>query len=134
MRASIRASLGSLGLVAATGAALAAAPAEIVIPGEKLATESLTSSRDGTVYIGVEVGSSASAVQSGQLVAINPNGTPKWTFTTADWIDSAPAIGLDGTVHFGCWDGNFYALRPDRTVKWTYKAGGFIASSAAIAS
>ena len=52
MRASIRASLGSLGLVAATGAALAAAPAEIVIPGEKLATESLTSSRDGTVYIG----------------------------------------------------------------------------------
>ena len=89
---------------------------------------------DGTVYIGVEVGSSASAVQSGQLVAINPNGTPKWTFTTADWIDSAPAIGLDGTVHFGCWDGNFYALRPDRTVKWTYKAGGFIASSAAIAA
>ncbi len=52
MRASIRASLVSLGLAAAISSALAAAPAEIVIPGEKLATESLTSSRDGTVSIG----------------------------------------------------------------------------------
>ena len=51
MRASIRASLGSLGLVAATGAALAAAPAEIVIPGEKLATESLTSSQIGRAHV-----------------------------------------------------------------------------------
>ena len=52
MKAFIRVGFVSLGLAATIGHALAAAPAEIVVPGEKLATESLTSSRDGTVYVG----------------------------------------------------------------------------------
>jgi sugar lactone lactonase YvrE len=64
MKASIPASLVSLGLAAAIGNALAAGPAEIVIPGEKLATESLTSSADGTVYIG--------SVGTGQIFRAKP--------------------------------------------------------------
>ena len=53
MKAATRAGLVALGVAAALRGALAAAPpAEIVIPGERLATESLTSSRDGTVYVG----------------------------------------------------------------------------------
>ena len=52
MKAVKHACLVSLGLAAAVSQVLAAGPAEIVIPGEKLATESLTSTRDGTVYVG----------------------------------------------------------------------------------
>ena len=65
MKAATRAGLVSLGLAAAIGQALAAdAPSEIVIPGEKLATESLTSARDGTVYIG--------SVGTGQIFRAKP--------------------------------------------------------------
>lgn len=87
---------------------------------------------DGTVYIGVEVGSSTSATPSGRLFAVKPDGTQRWVFTTPDWVDSAPAIGGDGTIYFGCWDGNLYALRPDGTKKWSFPAKGFIASSPAL--
>ncbi len=84
---------------------------------------------DGTVYIGVEVGSSSSASPSGRLFAINPNGTQKWVFTAPDWIDSTPCIGSDGTVYFGCWDGKIYALNADGTRKWSYDTGDFISAS-----
>src|SRR6185369_9503578 len=73
---------------------------------------------DGTVYIGVEVGLSTSAVNSGKLFAVKPDGSLKWTFNAPDWIDSAPAIARDGTIYVGCWDGNLYALKPDGTKLW----------------
>ena len=87
---------------------------------------------DGTVYIGVEVGASTSTTPSGRLFALKPDGTPRWVFTTPDWVDSAPAIAADGTIYFGCWDGNLYALRPDGTKKWSYAAKGFIVASPAL--
>jgi len=59
-----RVGLISLGLAAAVSQVLAAGPAEIVIPGEKLATESLTSTRDGTVYVG--------SVGTGQIFRAKP--------------------------------------------------------------
>lgn len=40
------------GLIAFASHAIAAAPAEIVVPGERLFTESLTSTKDGSVIIG----------------------------------------------------------------------------------
>lgn len=89
---------------------------------------------DGTVYIGVEVGTSGAAAPSGRLFAISPSGAQQWVFTTPDWIDSTPAIAPDGTIYFGCWDGKFYALRSDGSLKWSYTAGGFIASSPALAT
>ena len=64
MKIAIRTGLISLGLGAAINGALAAGPPEIVIPGEKLATESLTSSADGTVYIG--------SVGTGQIFRAKP--------------------------------------------------------------
>lgn len=87
---------------------------------------------DGTIYIGVQVGASTSAVQSGLIFAVNPNGTVKWSLPTADWIDSTPAVGPDGTLYIGGWDGKLQAIAPDKTVKWTFTAGGFIVSSAAV--
>jgi sugar lactone lactonase YvrE len=65
MKAANYAGLVSLGLAAAVSQGLAAAPAEIVIPGERLSTESLTSTRDGTVYVG--------SVGTGQIFRARPD-------------------------------------------------------------
>ncbi len=89
---------------------------------------------DGTVYIGVEIGTSGSVSASGRLFAINPNGSLKWSYPAPDWVDSAPAIAPDGTIYFGCWDGNVYALNPNGTKKWAFNAGAFVASSPALGS
>jgi sugar lactone lactonase YvrE len=62
MKAAKPASLVAM-LAAAAGNVLAQ-PAEIVIPGERLTTESLTSTRDGTVYIG--------SVGTGQIFRAQP--------------------------------------------------------------
>lgn len=86
---------------------------------------------DGTIYVGIEIGASGGA-DSGQLFAINPDGSPKWNFPTPDWIDSTPAIGSDGTIYFGCWDGNLYALNPDGTKKWSLSVGAYVSASPAI--
>ena len=87
---------------------------------------------DGTVYVGVEVGSSTSTSPSGRLFALNPNGSQKWVFTTPEWVDSTPAVAADGTIYFGCWNGVLYALRPDGTKRWELKVGTFVASSPAL--
>jgi outer membrane protein assembly factor BamB len=52
---------------------------------------------DGTVYVGVEVGTSGSATPGGRVFALNPNGTQKWVFTSPDWVEATPAGGADGT-------------------------------------
>ena len=89
---------------------------------------------DGTIYIGVEVGTATSTSASGRLFAINPNGSQKWVFTAPDWVDSTPAVAADGTVYFGCWNGVLYALRPDGGKRWELKLGSFIAGSPALGS
>lgn len=89
---------------------------------------------DGTVYIGVEIGSGSSTTPEGRLFAIRPDGSLHWSFSTADWIDSTPAIAPDGTIYFGCWDGYLYALRSDGTLKWRFAIGTFVSASPALAS
>ena len=56
---------------------------------------------DGTIYVG--------SIDK-KLHAINPDGTPKWAYTTSYFVYSSPAIGADGTVYVGSNDGNFYAI------------------------
>jgi outer membrane protein assembly factor BamB len=87
---------------------------------------------DGTIYVGVQVGTSNSANPSGVLFALAPNGAEKWRFTAPDWIDSTPAVGADGSVYFGSWNGVLYALNSAGVKRWEYKAGSFIASSPAL--
>jgi len=57
-----------------------------------------------------------------------------WRFNAGDGISTAPAIGSDGTIYFGCDDGKLYALYTDGTKKWEFTAGGAIDSSPAIGS
>jgi outer membrane protein assembly factor BamB len=52
---------------------------------------------------------------------------------------SSPAIGLDGTVYTGSWDGNLYALDPNSVnqdsecaLKWTFTTDGSVWSSPVI--
>jgi outer membrane protein assembly factor BamB len=59
---------------------------------------------DGTIYFG-----SATDLLSGDLYALNPDGTEKWEFT-ASGVDSSPAIGADGTIYFGDNGGTLYAV------------------------
>ena len=72
MKAAKHARLLSLALAAAVSQVLAAAPAAIVIPGERLTTESLTSTRDGTVYIG--------SVGTGQIFRAAPDAATAQPF------------------------------------------------------
>jgi outer membrane protein assembly factor BamB len=74
------------------------------------------------------------AIASGQL----PSGaearvlTNAWSFMISAPCDSSPAIGDDGTIYFGVWNGDFRAFSPDGSPKWVFRAGREIKSSPAI--
>lgn len=102
------------------------------IPGNIIASPTVAA--DGTVYLGVQIGASTSLSPAGRLLAVRPDGAQRWSYATPDWIDSTPAIGGDGTLYFGCWDGKLYALRPDGSLRWAQPAGAFITSSPAVAA
>ena len=79
---------------------------------------------DGTVYIGSN---------DGNLYAVNPDGSLKWSYPTGAVYQSA-AIAVDGTVYVGSDDNNLYAINPDGTLKWSYLTTGIVRSSPAIGS
>ena len=55
-------------------------------------------SSEGTIYVGVNIGSGS----AGELLALNPDGTIKWSKKLSDEsCDSSPCIGEDGTVYIG---------------------------------
>lgn len=62
------------------------------------------------------------ALAAGPAVA-QTIGTIKWTFNTGSNVDSSPALGPDGTIYFGCYDGNLYALNPDGSKKYQFPMG-----------
>jgi outer membrane protein assembly factor BamB len=49
---------------------------------------------DGSIYLGHPI-----------LSALDPEGVPRWEYGTRGFQDTAPAIGLDGTVYAGTYDG-----------------------------
>jgi outer membrane protein assembly factor BamB len=69
---------------------------------------------DGSIYMGA-------GHENKGFLALNPDGTENWFFPTKDDISSIPAIGSDGTIYVGVWDGIFYAFSPDGEVKWSFK-------------
>lgn len=79
---------------------------------------------DGTIYVGCA---------GNKLIAINPDGTLKWTYATGGSIYySSPTIGADGTIYIGSRDRKLHAINPDGTPKWTYMTGGEIDGSPVI--
>jgi outer membrane protein assembly factor BamB len=67
----------------------------------------------------------------GEYVGAQDN-TLKWSYNIGDAVDSSPAIGLDGTIYVGAFDGKLYAFNPDGTFKWSFATGDKIHSSPAI--
>jgi hypothetical protein len=67
-----------------------------------------------------------------RLHALNPDGSAKWAFDTDDNILCSPAVGSEGTIYFGCYNGQFYALNPDGSLKWKFTTGDKISSSPTI--
>jgi sugar lactone lactonase YvrE len=66
--------------------ALAAAPPEIVIPGERLAPESLTSARDGTVFVG--------SIGTGQIFRAAPGAAMAEPFVKPKTSDIGSVFGV----------------------------------------
>ncbi|MCE5323002.1 PQQ-binding-like beta-propeller repeat protein [bacterium] len=76
---------------------------------------------DGTIYVGTA---------SGSLVALNSDGSTKWTYPTQGrTITTAPAVGADGTIYVGAQDTCLHAINPDGTLKWYYRTNAAIYSS-----
>lgn len=65
---------------------------------------------------------------SGQLIALNADGTTAWTLTTTSNgpVASVPAIAEDGTVWAGAEDGVLRGIGPDGTVRWNASLGSAI--------
>jgi outer membrane protein assembly factor BamB len=57
--------------------------------------------QDGTIYFGA----------AANLLALNADGTQKWSFATGSQIYGAPGIGDDGTIYVGSDDYKFYAIK-----------------------
>jgi outer membrane protein assembly factor BamB len=62
---------------------------------------------DGTIYFGTHIGDTG----NGELIAVNSDGTEKWRRSIGA-VESAPAIGEDGTVYIGSNNGYLYAFGP----------------------
>jgi outer membrane protein assembly factor BamB len=59
-------------------------------------------------------------------------GSLKWKFTIGGEVESAPAVGADGTIYVGGGDGYVYAINPDGSQKWEFATGGYVGSSPAM--
>jgi outer membrane protein assembly factor BamB len=62
------------------------------------------------------------------LQAINK----EWAVKIGCGSDSSPAVGADGTIYFGTWDGALWALKSNGTTKWKFGTGVEIRSSPAV--
>lgn len=63
-------------------------------------------------------------------IAIGPaTGALKWVYQVKDAIYSSPILADDGTVYFGCTDGNLYSLDKTGALKWQYSTGSKIGYS-----
>ncbi len=65
---------------------------------------------------------------TGQVTALNADGTTAWTLTTASNapVAAVPAIAEDGTVWVGAEDGVLRGVGPDGTVRWSASLGSAV--------
>lgn len=55
-----------------------------------------------------------------------------WQVQVPGQIRAAPAIGKDGTIYVGSWDGNLYAFNPNSSRRWTFPGGNWFHAAPAI--
>ncbi len=93
---------------------------------------------DGSIYVGTDPygawGQTPVPVDT-VFFAVNPDGSLKWVFRMNDGAESSPAIGEDGTIYVGSYDGYLYAIEDSGTqgkLKWKFLTGGQIDGSPAV--
>ena len=106
-----------------------------------LVYSSPTIGADGTIYVGDQESVLTNPnTAASHLYALTDNGssaTQKWAFVTPGAVQSAPAIGADGTIYFGSNYNNvnpgyINALNPDGSEKWEFSLGNVLPGSPAI--
>jgi len=114
-----------------------AAPTGIFYDGH-LVDSSPAIGSDGTVYVGSDqfgaAGKSPVDIDT-SFWAFNPDGTRKWAVATGSGVESSPAIGPDGTIYFGSYDGYLYAVADagdSAIIRWKFQTGGTIDGSATV--
>jgi outer membrane protein assembly factor BamB len=82
--------------------------------GSRGGSSSAALGADGTIYVaGID-----------SLLAINPDGTNKWSCPLGSDIDhSSPVIDADGIIYTGVSGGKIIAVNPDGTERWSKKIG-----------
>lgn len=53
----------------------------------------------------------------------------KWRKPLCDKITASPAVGPDGTVYIGCWNGKLLAVTPSGRLRWAFRTGHPILST-----
>ena len=94
---------------------------------------------DGTIYVGVDpygaYGQTPVPIDTA-FYAVNPDGSRKWSFIISDdGTEASAAIGADGMIYIGGYNGEFYAIRDtgeEPEVEWTFSTGGSIDGSATV--
>ncbi|HHT9105785.1 MAG TPA: PQQ-binding-like beta-propeller repeat protein, partial [Candidatus Wujingus californicus] len=66
------------------------------------------------------------------IYAILPECKLLWSFKTGNWVESSPAIDIEGTTYIGSSDGKLYAINPDGKLKWSFQTKDIIEASPAI--
>ena len=73
------------------------------------------------------------------VLVIGPGTSPAEHATTNEWAtaigsvsDSSPAVGHEGTIYFGTWNGKLWALDPNGTREWFFQTGVEIKSAPAV--
>lgn len=82
---------------------------------------------DGTIFVGVNPGG-----PTAQIVALNPDGSTRWTYTRDDTqgLIGGPGVGADGNVYavFDLVNSAVVSLRPeDGSVRWTHAGDPILA-------
>ncbi len=63
-----------------------------------------------------------------------PAARQRWQTANAGYVTSSPALGSDGTVYYGSFDGSLHAADPDTGAdRWTFPTADHIYSSPALA-
>ena len=74
---------------------------------------------DGTIYVGS--GAPFSFTDTRGLYAVNPNGSLKWQYTSAEMPNMfTPSVAADGTVYVQDAYSSLYAFTPAGVLKWKY--------------
>lgn len=47
----------------------------------------------------------------------------RWQLEICDKITASPAVGPDGTIYIGCWNGKLVAVAPNGRIKWSFRTG-----------